>query len=353
MKIAVSTGGGDCPGLNAMIRAVVKTARLKYGDEVYGIRDSFNGLMDRPLDVFPLNLEDVSEILDRGGTILGTTNAGDPFKPGCDKSKNVVDAYKELGFDAIIVIGGDGTQTIANKFVNQGLNIIGIPKTIDNDLAATDISIGFNTAVDVVTDALGRLRSTAESHQRVMVLEVMGRDAGHIALHAGIAGGANTVLIPEIPFDYDAVIKKMNYRKGLGRYYSIVVVAEGAYEKGAKAIYLEDSAITQSNSKNLGGIGTRVARELHERTGMETRISVLGHMQRGGTPSPIDRVLGSVFGSRAVDLVHQKKFGVVVGWRKGDLIETPYSKVADISQPLQLDSPYIRTAESIGICLGR
>lgn len=352
MKIGVCTGGGDCPGLNAAIRAVVKHAVGTYGDEVIGITDSFDGLMTRPLDVYTLGLSDVTDILNRGGTILGTTNTGDPFKSDHQKAQLVKDAYNELGLDCIIVIGGDGTQTISSKLQKMGMNLIGVPKTIDNDLAATEVSIGFQTAVDVAADALIRLKSTAESHDRIMLLEVMGRDAGHIALHAGIAGGANAILIPEIPFTYDVVVKKIEERRAMGRYFSIVVVAEGAFEKGGQPVY-KQAKTAKFATEHLGGIGAIVAEKLYELTKTDTRITVLGHIQRGGNPCAYDRVLASSFGVHAVDLAHQGKFGMVVGLNKGQLSEVSYEQVKELNRPLDLASQYIKTAEAIGICLGR
>ncbi len=356
VKIGLCTGGGDCPGLNAVIRAVVKHAIGTYGWEVHGIKDSFNGLMARPLQVRKLTLDDVSDILPKGGTILGTTNAGNPFAGGSEESKKkiqlIVDAYKQLGLEAIIVVGGDGTQTIAHQLLQYGINIVGVPKTIDNDLAATDETIGFNTAVEVAAEAVSRLQSTAESHDRIMLLEVMGRDAGHIALHAGMAGGANIILLPEIPFDYQYITAKIEQRRRQGRYYSLVVVAEGAHEAGANANYVV-STTSAHQPKNLGGIGGLVAQELFARTKIETRVTVLGHIQRGGTPTPYDRVLATVFGTRAVDLVKQKKFGMFVAKAGSGFTEVSYDKAAGKYRPLELDNPYLLAAEASGISLGR
>lgn len=354
MKVGICTGGGDCPGLNAVIRAAVKHAIGTYGWEIWGIRDSFNGFMSRPYDVWRLDMNSVSDILTRGGTILGTTNQGNPFKlnengQACDKSKLVIEAYKDLKFDAVICIGGDGTQAIAYQLMQLGMNMVGIPKTIDNDLAATDLTVGFDTAVDIATDATERLQSTAESHDRAMVLEVMGRDAGHIALHAGIAGGANVILIPEIPFDYDAIIHKLAERKKLGRAYSVIVCAEGAYEKNGQPVFKTHS----SGRQNLGGVGEQVSRELHKRLGIETRVTVLGHTQRGGTPSASDRVLGSAYGVYAIEMVKRKAFGKIVAFHKGEFVETEYEDVAGKYRPISSTDPYLKTAEAIGINLGR
>ncbi len=359
MKIGVCTGGGDCPGLNASLRAVVKHAIGSYGMEVYGINDSFNGLMSRPLEVRRIQMNDVSDMLSRGGTFLGTTNKGNPFRfrgpnetEPCDHSQAVKEAYDQLGLDCIIVVGGDGTQSIAYQLSKLGMNMIGVPKTIDNDLAETDETIGFQTAVEIASESIARLQTTAESHDRIMVLEVMGRDAGHIALHSGIAGGANIILIPEIPFDYDSIVKKVEERKSLGRYFSIVVVSEGAFEKGGS-----QSTVTTTTSShrptNLGGIGAMVAQKLHELTKFDARYTVLGHVQRGGSPSHYDRVLASSFGAFAVELAKKKKFGRVVVKQQGRLTDVAYEKVAGISRPLSTDSQMIMTAEAIGICLGR
>lgn len=356
MKIGLCTGGGDCPGLNAVIRAVVKHAVGTYGWEVHGIKDSFNGLMSRPLQVRKIELDDVSDILTKGGTILGTTNAGNPFSGDPKESQRkinlITEAYKQLGLEAIIVVGGDGTQTIAHQLMQHGIKIVGVPKTIDNDLASTDETIGFNTAVEVAADAVSRLQSTAESHDRIMILEVMGRDAGHIALHAGMAGGANIILLPEIPFDYKKLVEKVEQRKKMGRYYSLVVVAEGAHEVGKGAEYVTTTT-SAHQPKNLGGIGSMVARELFERTKIETRVTVLGHIQRGGTPTPYDRVLATVFGTRAVELIKQKKFGVFVARVGSGFTEVSYEKAAGKYRPLELDNPYLLSAEASGIALGR
>ncbi len=359
MKIGISTGGGDCPGLNACLRAVVKHAIGTYGMEVVGISDSFNGLMNRPIDVKPVRLDDVTHMLSRGGTFLGTTNQGNPFqflgpsqtKP-CDKSQMVLEGYKQTGLDGIVVVGGDGTQSIAHQLISLGLNIVGVPKTIDNDLAGTDETIGFQTAVEIAADAISRLQTTAESHDRIMVLEVMGRDAGHIALHSGIAGGANIILLPEIPFSYDAIVKKIEERKKRGRYFSIVVVSEGAFEVGASPS-MQTVTTSTHQPKNLGGIGSVVAQVLHDKTGIDSRVTVLGHVQRGGSPCHYDRVLASGFGIHAVELIKQKKFGRVVVKQKGRFTDIPYSDVSGKSRPLSLDSEYIKTAEALGISLGR
>lgn len=355
MKIGLSTGGGDCPGLNSVIRAVVRYA-VGLGHEVIGIEDSFMGLMERPYRIRPLKPRDVSGILNRGGTILGTTNAGNPFKiklgsnpTTCDKSALLLEGYKDLGLDCIIVIGGDGTQTIAWQLTQIGVNIVGIPKTIDNDLLQADVTVGFETAVEVASDAILRLQSTAESHDRIMVLEVMGRHAGHIALHSGMASGAHVILLPEIPFSYDAIIHKIQERQKEGMNYSVIVVAEGAMETDSEPLYNS----TSPGKKNLGGIGQIVAEKLNQLTGIDARITVLGHIQRGGQPCPRDRVLGTLYGVTAVDLAVNKDYGKVVVMHKHEMKAVPYAAVASSFRPVAQDDMYLQAAEAIGICLGR
>ncbi len=360
MKIGICTGGGDCPGLNAVIRAATKHAIGAYGAEVWGIQNSFNGLMSDPMVARKLTFNDVSEILCKGGTILGTTNKGDPFgetdgnsPKGSNRADKVVEGYRKLGLDGLIVIGGDGTQAIAAKLAERGLKIVGVPKTIDNDLFGADETVGFNTAVEIASDAIARLQTTAESHDRIMVLEVMGRDAGHIALHSGIAGGANVILIPEIPYDYAPIVAKIEERKHLGRPFSTIVVAEGCHEKGGAQVY--QSTVTSAGVKkqNLGGIGAEVSRRLHELTGFDTRVTVLGHVQRGGAPNPRDRILATVFGVRAVEMVVNKRFGYVAAWSKGGLIELKFTDIAGKMQLLSPQDDLVIAAEKVGICLGR
>jgi len=360
VRIGICTGGGDCPGLNAVIRAAVKHAVGNCGAEVFGIKDSFNGLMSDPPDVRPLGIDQVSGILTRGGTILGTTNKGDPFNYKSQNGKGspenisqkLINTYRSLNLDGIIVVGGDGTQTIAAKLSTMGVNLVGVPKTIDNDLMATEETVGFNTAVAVAADAIERLASTAESHNRIMILELMGRDAGYLALHAGIAGGANVILLPEIPFAYDIIVKKIESRTKYGRRFSVVVVAEGAFEKGSSPSYVQTST-SSHKPQNLGGIGAMVAEKLHELTGYDTRYTVLGHIQRGGRPTPYDRVLASAYGVHAVNMICKKQFGKLVSYSGGRFVEVDYAAVASKARPVSLDSDYIRTAEGLGISLGR
>ncbi|MGE0172799.1 MAG: 6-phosphofructokinase [Oligoflexales bacterium] len=355
MKIGICTGGGDCPGLNAIIRAAVKHAVGTYGWEMWGIKDSFNGLMNRPYEIRRLEISNVTDILSKGGTILGTTNSGNPFslKKGStgpsDKSMMVVEAYKDLGLDCVIVIGGDGTQGIGYQLSTLGINVVGIPKTIDNDLAATDITVGFKTAVEIATEAVDRLQSTAESHERAMILEVMGRHAGHIALHAGIAGGAHVILLPEVPFEFKAVFNKLKQRRDLERKYSVVVVAEGAYEKGGEPFFTKSSA----GSQVLGGVGEYVAKTISSKVGIETRFTVLGHTQRGGMPCADDRILGSAYGVKAIEMIKRKAYGKIVSFRNGAFDEITYNDVAGKFRPIDATDPFLQTAEAIGVCLGR
>ena len=356
MKVGISTGGGDCPGLNSVIRAAVRCGITQHGFEFWGIKDSFNGMMEKPYKVWQLDCESTSGILHRGGTILGTTNAGNPFSikndnpaasTGNNVSQAIVDAYKELGLDVIIVIGGDGTQGIAYQLSELGINIVGVPKTIDNDLAATDQTTGFDTAVGIAAEAIDRLQTTAESHERIMILEVMGRNAGHIALHAGLASGAHGILLPEIPFSYDSIIKKIEQRRQRGKHFSVIVVAEGAYPQGGKEVFQKIAG-----RKNLGGVGHLLAEELYQRTNIDTRVTVLGHIQRGGTPSHVDRILGTAYGVKAVELVAAKKFGKIVTYRHGAMQEVDYKEIAGKFRPVAKDDLYLQTARSIGVCLG-
>ncbi len=353
MKVGVCTGGGDCPGLNAAIRAITKHAIGNHGMEVIGIKDSFNGLMNRPMQLIPLTLDKVTDILTRGGTILGTSNRGSPFKDPARKDaaiKATMDGYHSLGLDCVLVIGGEGTQAMASELSACGMNVIGVPKTIDNDLPGTDTTIGFATAVDIVADAVIRLQSTAESHDRVMVLEVMGRDSGYIALHGGLAGGANIILLPEIPFNYSDIIKKINERKQLGRNFSVIVVAEGCTEVDGEMMYQE----APSGPQVLGGIGSQIARRLSLETGMDTRVTVLGHIQRGGSPNSLDRILATQMAVRAVDLAADKRYGRFVGIRQGAITDVLYTDIErHARQQIRMDDTTLLAAEAIGVNFGR
>jgi phosphofructokinase-like protein len=362
-RIGVLTGGGDCPGLNAVIRAVVKTAINEYGWQVVGIEDGFEGLI-LPGKVRLLSPDDVRGILPRGGTILGTTNRADPFHyevevqaPDGNKSTQVLDVsdavlrrVRELGLDVLIAIGGDGSLRIAYELMEKGLQVVGVPKTIDNDLLMTQVTFGFDTALNTAMEALDRLHTTAESHHRVMVLEVMGRQAGWIALEAGIAGGADVILIPEIPYDLQAVHAKIEARSQAGAKFSLVVVAEGAYPQDGQAVYLDQREL--GGAKRLGGIGERLAQQLRDCCEMEVRVTVLGHLQRGGSPSAFDRLLASRFGAMAVHLIAEGKLGHMVALQDGRIRSVPLAQAIAHLKLVPLDSDIVQTGRGLGICLG-
>ncbi len=314
MKVGILTGGGDCPGLNAVIRAVVKKG-VGHGYTFVGIKDGWKGLIENR--TVPLTSKEVSGILPRGGTILGTSRTN-PLKKE-DDTKKAVENVKAMGLDAIVAIGGDDTLGVAARFYEMGINTVGVPKTIDNDLSGTDVTFGFDTAVGIVTEALDRLHSTTESHHRIMVVEVMGRHAGWIAVHSGIAGGADMILIPEKPFDVDDVVKVVEKRRSEGKNFSIIVTAEGAYPKKA-GMFTMDKERDAFGNVRLGGVGEHLAEELEKRTGLETRFVVLGHLQRGGTPTAYDRVLATRYGLKAVDLIEEGNFGKMVALRGNEII---------------------------------
>ena len=359
-KIAISTGGGDAPGLNAVIRAVVRTARDYYRWDVVGIEDGFDGLINAKR-VRELTTRDVKGILPRGGTILGTTNRGNPFKHIIKKDGETIvedmtpvllENIQTLGLDAVICIGGDGTLMIARDLCRLGVPVVGIPKTIDNDLSGTDRTFGFNTAVTTASEALDKLHTTAESHHRVMVIEVMGRDAGWIALEAGLAGGAHVILIPEIPFSMDKVIRKIKQRELMGSHFSIIVVAEGAkLENGEKVIIEKGSDGYWAD--RLGGIGNWVAQEIAKQADIETRCTVLGHLQRGGSPTSFDRILGTQFGVAGVELVAQEKFGWMVCLKGGEISSIPIKDAVGKLKTVPPDGQLVEAAEKLGISLGR
>ncbi len=358
-KIGVLTGGGDCPGLNAVIRAVVKTAIKEYRLSVVGFENGFGGLIQNKARELTLN--DVVGILPRGGTILGTTNRDNPFhypmlikgeRVFRDVSDRVVENTNIHGIDALIVIGGDGSLNIGKEiFENKGLPVVGVPKTIDNDLSATDQTFGFDTALNTATEAIDKLHTTAESHHRVMVLEVMGRYAGWIALEAGLAGGADVILIPEIPYSMDKIIAKINDRRDHGKLFSIVVAAEGAKPIGGEMVVgrrLEDNF----ESIRLGGIGNIVAKQIEEETGMESRVTVLGHLQRGGTPTAFDRILATRYGAGAVNLVMEGGFGKMVCLRTPNIESVPLGEAVGELRMVPVDGDIVRITRQIGICLG-
>lgn len=356
-RIGIITGGGDCPGLNAVIRGVTKPAQ-DYGMNVFGILDGFEGLVEGKAK--ELNNQDVSGILAIGGTILGSSNKGDPFhwpieKNGkieiIDKSQDALKNYNAWGLDAIIAIGGDGTMHICNKLCQMGMNVIGVPKTIDNDLYATDMTFGHYSAVYVVSMALDRLHTTASSHHRVMVVEVMGRYAGWIALNGGLSGGADIILIPEIPFSWNKIYKKIHERQLMGKKFSLVCVAEGAKPVDGEMVIKEKDK-KRTDPVRLGGIGEVVAANIEKNTGRETRVTVLGHLQRGGSPTPFDRILATKFGAFAIELAAEKKFGRMVAL-KGNEVKNVKIEEAIVRQKLILpDNQAVRTARAIGISFG-
>jgi 6-phosphofructokinase 1 len=355
-RIGVLTGGGDAPGLNAVIRAVVKTAANCHA-QVIGLEDSFDGLIE-PGKARPLAPRDVTGILRIGGTILGTTNRGNPFaypietRAGerVDYSDRCLEMYRDLQLDAVIVIGGDGTLGIAYEFHKRGMPIVGVPKTIDNDIVGTNSTFGFDTAVAFATDAIDRLHTTAEAHRRVMVVEVMGRYAGWIAISAGIAGGADVILIPEIPYDPDKVAARITERDQWGAKFSIVVVAEGARPIGGQVTFVKSASA--GSVERLGGIGARVAEQLERATGKDARCAVLGHLQRGGAPTSFDRLLATRLGRKAVDLVMREQFGYMVANHPPDIGAVRLEDIVGKTKQVPLDSDLIETARSIGIMLG-
>ena len=355
MRVGLLTSGGDCAGLNAVIRAVVKRAVLGHGWQVLGVRQATHGLLKRPVDAVELTPDTTAGILHLGGTVLGTTNRGDPFAypaPGggtVDRSDAIVAGYHELGLRALIGIGGDGSLAILRRLAQQGdWRLIGIPKTIDNDLGHTESAVGFSSAVEVATEAVDRLHVTAASHSRVMVLEVMGRDAGHIALSAGIAGGADVILIPEIPYTLEAVCAKVDERRRRGRNFSIVVVAESVRGPAGETIKYKDA----HGQSRYGGVGAMLAHEIGLRTRAETRVTVLGHVQRGGSPSPLDRVLASAFGVYAVDLVAAGRFDRMVAWQNRQVVDVAIAEACAQYQAVDPDDALVHTARGLGISFG-
>lgn len=352
MKIGVLTGGGDAPGLNAVIRSIVKTAVTEYGSEILGIANGFGGLLAPP-QVRPLSLEDVRGLISRGGTILGTTTRTNPFShEGRDRSQEVLESCRWLGLDALIVIGGDGSLTIGHRFVAKGLKVVGVPKTIDNDIEGTGVTFGYNTAVTTATDAIDKLQTTAESHHRVMFLEVMGRNAGWIALASGLAGAADVILIPEIPYRVEKIIDKIKQRKLEGRDYTIVVVAEGAFEAGGKPSYVDDDLPKNPQDRRLAGAAETVARKVGEKTGLDWRVSVLGHLQRGGIPTAQDRILATRFGASAVRACHEKKFNTMVAIHANRIEFVPLDQVIGKVHRVSPASELVWTARALGVSLG-
>ena len=357
-RIAILTGGGDCPGINAVIRAVGKKAIHENGMEVIGLEDGYHGIVNNRYR--KLEYRDLSGILTLGGTILGTSKTANPYRYAVrrgdhlefqDLAKRAIQNIKNLDVTCLVCIGGDGTLGIAYKLFKDGVPLVGVPKTIDNDLRGTDLTFGFDSAVGIATEGIDRIHTTAESHHRVMIIEVMGHKAGWIALHAGVAGGGDIILIPEIPYDLQVVAEKVMERNKKGKRFSIVVVAEGAKPIGGE-IVIQRVVKESSDPIRLGGIGFVLGEQIEKRTGLETRTVVMGHLQRGGSPTPFDRVLATQLGTKAVEMVKKKAFGNMVGVRKNVLVSVPLKEIAKGPKTVPLYHPLIKSARSIGTCFG-
>jgi 6-phosphofructokinase 1 len=358
MKLGVLTGGGDCPGLNAVLRAVVKTAINDYDMEVVGFLDGYEGLIENRYRKLTSN--DVSGILTLGGTILGTSNRADPFNYPVlqhddyiylDRSTQGLQNFERLGLDVLIAIGGDGTQAASHGMAQKGINIIGVPKTIDNDLFGTDQTFGFDSALTTATEAIDKVHSTAQAHHRVMIVEVMGRYAGWLALASGVASGGDIVLIPEIPYHIDIICDKIRTRNRDGRNFSIIVIGEGAKPEGGEMV-IKRMIANSPDKIRLGGISNQLASQIEGITTLETRVTILGHLLRGGAPTAFDRILASRFGTEAVRLSHEKKFGNMVALRGNEIKYVPISEVAGRVRKVEYESPLLGTAISLGTCMG-
>ncbi len=357
-KIGILTGGGDCPGLNVVIRGVTKTALHLHKIQVIGFKDGYDGLVKN--NFITLNSKDVSGILTLGGTILGTSNIADPYRFAVSKGdKNVfknlsgeaIANYKSHDLDALVTIGGDGTLAIASKLARDGLDIVAVPKTIDNDLAETDFTFGFDSAVVTATEAIDKLHTTAQSHHRIMIVEVMGRYAGWIALYSGVAGGSDVILIPEIPYDIERVCDKLHERHRYGKRFSIIVVAEGAKPKGGTVTV--SRIVEKSPDKiRLGGVANRLAEAIESITHLESRATILGHVQRGGTPTPFDRILATRFASEAMKAVMDKKFGRMIALKGNTMVTVPIHKAIEKLKLVPLHHPLIESARGLGINFG-
>lgn len=360
-KLLIATGGGDCPGLNAVIRGICKRAKKEKDWDVYGSREAFNGVYSDPPEIIKLTRKKIAGIHVKGGTILKTTNKADPLHfpvkdehgiiKFVDRTNFLADRIKELGFDAVINIGGDGSQKISQALYNHGLNIVGVPKTIDNDLSATDMTFGFQTAVQIASDSLDKLVTTAESHHRVMIMEVMGRDAGWIALHTAISGGAEICLIPEIPYDIKKLVEKIQSRYDKGRGFVIIVIAEGA--KAKEGTIVSHAGDEGSRHVRLGGVAYQLTQQLKD-AGItaEIRETVLGHVQRGGTPSAFDRILASLFGVKAFEMVANGEFGKMVSFKNNDFISVPLEEATKDYNFVRKDSFIVKGAKDLGITFG-
>lgn len=357
-SIAILTGGGDCPGTNAVIRAVAKKAILELEMEVIGIEDGFEGLIDRRWR--KLNYEDVSGILTIGGTILGTSNKSDPYRYAVEKgktlrfrnvSKTVISNLKRLDVECLVCIGGDGTLFIANRLHKDGVPIVAVPKTIDNDLRGTDVTFGFDTAVSIAAEAIDRVHTTAQSHHRVMIVEVMGRTAGWIALYAGVAAGGDIILIPEIPYTIESVAGKVRQRHKIGKRFSIVVVSEGARLIGGEVV-VQKIVKDSPEQVRLGGVSFVLGYQIEQATGVETRPVVLGHLQRGGSPTPTDRVLATRLGTKAVELIETTQFGYMAAVKGNDIVAVKLGETAKGPRNVPLKHSLIVAARSVGTCFG-
>ncbi len=356
-RIGILTGGGDAPGLNAVIRAATKTAILEYGCEVFGIRDGYDGFLAKD-GVLPLNLKDVSGILPRGGTILGAANRGNPFarqvirdgrEVTIDVSGEITRSIQQMELDALLVLGGDGTLRIAHEMYQKGIPVIGVPKTIDNDIGGTEVTFGFDTALSTATEAIDRLHTTAEAHHRVMVLELMGREAGFIALHAGVAGGADVILIPEIPFKFESILAKIRRRIERGSLFSILAVSEGARPLGGELVF--SRAGDEMYVPRLGGV-SQIVGDYIEKQGYETRVTVLGHLQRGGTPTAFDRWLATRYGAAAVRLAAKGGFDRMVALHGGQIMDIAMGEALAVPRRVDPNEDGVITARGIGISFG-
>ncbi len=357
-KIGILTGGGDCPGINAVIRAVTKKAIIEKGMEVVGIEDGYHGMIENRHR--PLTYNDVSGILTLGGTILGTSKTANPYhyalKKGdhlefVDVSKKAIQNIKKLRLTCLVCIGGDGTLGIAHRLFLEGLPIIGLPKTIDNDLRGTEITFGFDSAITIATEGIDRIHTTAQSHHRVMIVEVMGHRAGWVALYSGVAGGGDIILIPEIPYETAVVAEKVKERNKRGKRFSIIVVAEGARPRGGEVV-VQRIVKESADPVRLGGIGFVLGEQIEKITGLETRTVVMGHLLRGGPPTPFDRILATGLGSKAVDMIENKEFGKMVAMKKNSLVPVPLKEVAKGPRTIPPSHPMIKAARSLGTSFG-
>jgi len=356
--IAILTGGGDCPGINAVIRAVAKKAIYEKDMKVIGIEDGYDGLIRNRYR--KLDYDDVSGILTLGGTILGTSKIANPYRYGVRKGEDLefkdlsqvaIKNIKQLGVSCLVCIGGDGTLGIAYRFFRDGIPIVGVPKTIDNDLRGTDITFGFDSAVSIATEGIDRVHTTAQSHHRIMIVEVMGHKAGWIALHAGVAGGGDIILIPEIPYDIDIVAQKVKERGRKGKRFSIIVISEGAKPKGGEVV-VQRIVKESSDPIRLGGISFILGEKIEKMTGIETRTVIMGHLQRGGSPTPFDRILATQLGTRAVDMIEKEEYGYMVAVKGNSFVKVSLEDVAIGPRTVPLDHPLVKSARSIGTCFG-